>query len=155
MSIERSNSSRFCPRTNDLPNPELWARITLPDMDPHLGSRPQIQLKVVSVASITVMPLLNQWARLSRQVSSTACRVHCWVSTLMSFLPQWPLQHLLALRKLATREEVFSSNLISPCTATKHVVSSAIGSYHLLCWASKDNGNSPCCFRSLWEHVGS
>lgn len=61
-----------------------------------LEIRAHIQLERI-VTFIIIIPLIHQWAHLAQQVSIVACRVNYWARWLVSFLPQYPAYHHLAL----------------------------------------------------------
>jgi hypothetical protein len=65
-----------------------------------LWSRPHIQSEVVGsdlTPLPTFVPLLYLWAHLAWQADIIGYRIYNWISPLMPFLPQQPVEHLLAL----------------------------------------------------------
>lgn len=64
----------------------------------------------------------------------------------MAFLTQWPIQHIMALCKIVSKEEVFREVAVwFLCVLPpKYVGSSAVESHHLVMITSQEQCSSPC-----------
>lgn len=80
------------------------------------------------------MPVLHQWSHLAWQGRAMAHRVHTWIETTDDNLPQQPAIEPSGTIKGSQEKGSLqlSARLISQCSETKHMLSSAVRSYHLI-----------------------
>lgn len=114
-----------------------------PCLEKPKSSKPnQTKQLVTTQKSLTIG---HQWAHLVHQVGVIACRVWCWVRPLMPFLPRQPAWHL----PVPAGQQGGHLTLIL-CPIAKYVMSSAIGSYHVVMMDHQEQGNGLRFFRDLW-----
>lgn len=84
-------------------------------MPSNLWASDPIRMRLVTLRT------LRQWVYLSGPVITIAQRLHGWVRLLMTLLPQWCAQHLLALGKLPSQGSFYLNYyLISSCPMIKN-----------------------------------
>lgn len=142
MNIEQSNNSRFPLLILGPPKPWAFNRVYSTWHEFPLWSRTQIQSESGQITPI-FMTLLHSKCILLREVGIAAFGVHCQVRPMINIFCSglcsilWHYEIQLAGKKFPGHSEIdflMSFNQSMWCLQQS------------LWWASKNNGNSPCCF---------